>query len=440
MKKMNINKNNYEAFFLDYHEGNLSPQQVADLLLFLSQYPELKKEFEDFEHIVLEDFSAPVFENKEGLKKNITAANREEYFIRAVENTLDTSELALLDQFLKTHPEFMAEFVLFRKTKLETDQTIAFEDKPHLKQLTETDNYLISALEGLLSAEEQTSFKTRLTNDADLQRSMALYQQTKSLADATVVYANKQSLKRKEKKVIPLYYFIAVAASFILLVGLFFLWRTTNTREETHFAEQKEQPTQNQQKQPVQKKAEMAQVEKKEKMTVPASPLPVVLLVKNKKTSIKKSENQIPLVTETPAQTGSTLDLPAPPLAVTEPEKENEPFPSDSAKQVEKKNTSPAIAKMEKKQEATKALSYTSLRDILASKLKEKLTGKDPLQEESPAHASKKIDGWEIAGVFAKSLSRLTGKRIEVKPEYNEEGNIKSYALSAGKLEFSRVR
>ena len=45
---MNIDKNNYEAFFLDYHEGNLSPQEVADLYLFLSQYPELKKEFEDF--------------------------------------------------------------------------------------------------------------------------------------------------------------------------------------------------------------------------------------------------------------------------------------------------------------------------------------------------------------------------------------------------------
>ena len=61
---MNINKNNYEAFFLDYHEGNLSPQQVADLLLFIEQHPELEEEFESFENFSIADNNTFNFENK----------------------------------------------------------------------------------------------------------------------------------------------------------------------------------------------------------------------------------------------------------------------------------------------------------------------------------------------------------------------------------------
>ena len=60
---MTINKHNYEAYFLDYHEGNLTPQEVADLLLFVEQHPELKDEFESFENVTLEDYSTPSFEN-----------------------------------------------------------------------------------------------------------------------------------------------------------------------------------------------------------------------------------------------------------------------------------------------------------------------------------------------------------------------------------------
>ena len=48
-----INKNNYEAFFLDYYEGNLTTEQVAELLLFIEQHPEHKEEFESFENISL---------------------------------------------------------------------------------------------------------------------------------------------------------------------------------------------------------------------------------------------------------------------------------------------------------------------------------------------------------------------------------------------------
>src|ERR1035437_494503 len=154
---MNINKNNYEAFFLDYHEGNLSPQQVADLLLFVEQHPELKEEFESFENFTLEDLSSIEFENKSHLKKQITLENKDDYFIRSVENTLNTTEKGLLTNFIKQHPQFLYDLELFNKTKLSVDDSIKFENKNELKRIAiSTDDLFISSLEGLLSKEEAT--------------------------------------------------------------------------------------------------------------------------------------------------------------------------------------------------------------------------------------------------------------------------------------------
>ena len=42
----NINRNNYEAFLLDYVEQNLTAELVAELMLFLEQNPDLKAELE----------------------------------------------------------------------------------------------------------------------------------------------------------------------------------------------------------------------------------------------------------------------------------------------------------------------------------------------------------------------------------------------------------
>src|SRR6218665_1280814 len=140
---MNINKHNYEAFFLDYHEGNLTPQQVAELLLFVEQHPELKEAFESFENISLEDFELPSFEFKAGLKKEITEENKDTYFIGAVENTLTPAEQQLLDNFLKQHPRFLPELALYKKTKLSADPAIVFEDKATLKDIAVTTDHLL---------------------------------------------------------------------------------------------------------------------------------------------------------------------------------------------------------------------------------------------------------------------------------------------------------
>jgi len=64
-----INRSNYEVWFIDYADGQLSPDQVAEMLLFLEENPDLKNEFSLFEQVTL-PVDTVEFAFKKSLKKN----------------------------------------------------------------------------------------------------------------------------------------------------------------------------------------------------------------------------------------------------------------------------------------------------------------------------------------------------------------------------------
>ncbi|MDA3823594.1 MAG: hypothetical protein PF450_13425, partial [Bacteroidales bacterium] len=66
---MDINRNNYEVFFLDYAEGNLSADQEEILHRFLKFNPDLSAELETFSIHPLES-NLEEFPNKNLLKKS----------------------------------------------------------------------------------------------------------------------------------------------------------------------------------------------------------------------------------------------------------------------------------------------------------------------------------------------------------------------------------
>ena len=65
---MQINRENYEAYFIDYLEGNLDELLVDDFIEFIKLNPDLKEELDLFESLeaIPENIA---FENKEGLYK-----------------------------------------------------------------------------------------------------------------------------------------------------------------------------------------------------------------------------------------------------------------------------------------------------------------------------------------------------------------------------------
>jgi len=129
---MSINKNNYEAFFLDYIEGNLSAEEVAELILFMEKNPLLKEELDGFDLLEVNPIANVSF-NKEALKVHINKNNVDDFIIGSIEgvNTeLDEKELAT---FVNENPESQLLLNRYKKTVLSAP-TVTFPKKNSLKK------------------------------------------------------------------------------------------------------------------------------------------------------------------------------------------------------------------------------------------------------------------------------------------------------------------
>ncbi|MBN1989146.1 MAG: hypothetical protein JW783_07120 [Bacteroidales bacterium] len=96
---MRINRGNYELFFIDYIEGNLSPNDSQELLLFLDLNPDLKEELEAISQTILVPPAATPGFNKQLLKKSehdtLGIDNHDDYLcIAFLEGDLPASERA----------------------------------------------------------------------------------------------------------------------------------------------------------------------------------------------------------------------------------------------------------------------------------------------------------------------------------------------------------
>jgi len=137
---MGINKENYEAYFLDYQEGTLATEQVAELMVFLEVYPELKEELEVFELVSVEPDDTVKLGSKNFLKKtdyvstkNINSNNYEEWLVADVEGDLNLQDKVELKAFIDKNPAARLELNIFRKTVLKPEP-IKLENKQSLKK------------------------------------------------------------------------------------------------------------------------------------------------------------------------------------------------------------------------------------------------------------------------------------------------------------------
>ena len=134
-----INHSNYEVLFLDYLEGRLSQQQLAELKLFIDSHPQLKDELGELELVRLSPDESVSFKEKETLKKSliipfggISEQNYEEVFIAAAENDLSETEENNLQKFLMNNPMLQKEYDLIGQCRLQPDRNIVFAGKASL--------------------------------------------------------------------------------------------------------------------------------------------------------------------------------------------------------------------------------------------------------------------------------------------------------------------
>lgn len=163
-----INKDNYQAYFLDYIEGNLPPKETDSLLSFLEENPELKSEFSDYEEITISP-------------QQIKFPKEKIYQVDYVNDTITK------DNFEKF--------------------TVAF-------------------LEGELSENKTEEFSYFVSESVDLKNELSLFEQTKLKPDLRIIYPKKSNLKRKVS-VLPLFYRVSMAAAILLF--FYFSFFNSNT-------------------------------------------------------------------------------------------------------------------------------------------------------------------------------------------------------------------
>lgn len=129
---MQIDEHNYAAYILDYFEGGLSAQERQELLDFLDRHPQYRKEFEEYEHIGLNDDEENFFSGKQELKKR-TVVQEEEFFALS-EGTVNEKEKAELEKMIQGNPALERELRLWNAAKAQPDLAVIYPEKKKLKR------------------------------------------------------------------------------------------------------------------------------------------------------------------------------------------------------------------------------------------------------------------------------------------------------------------
>ena len=125
-----INIENYGAFWIDYLDGNLSPENETILFEFLEQNPDIAGNLID-----PDDFELPVFEaeytQKEKLKSGLQIDN---LLIAKVENEINIEDDIYITKKINESSKIEHKYSLYKKTILISNKDIVFPDKNSLKK------------------------------------------------------------------------------------------------------------------------------------------------------------------------------------------------------------------------------------------------------------------------------------------------------------------
>ena len=131
---MNINRHNYEEFFILYMDNELSSDDCRMVEDFVQHHPDLKEELELLMQYKLVPDELVVFENKGALIKGdaiINVANCEEYFLSYIDDELTTAQRIAVEKFVAANSTAAKELTILQKSKLQPE-AIVFANKESL--------------------------------------------------------------------------------------------------------------------------------------------------------------------------------------------------------------------------------------------------------------------------------------------------------------------
>src|SRR6185437_117539 len=134
---MDINKNNYEEYFLLYADDELSKAERKMVEVFVKENPEFREEFCMLKLTINIPDGEIKLEDKTFLFKNessflIDKNNYEEVFVQYHDNELSEKEKLETENFVAQHPGLKSDFDLIGKARLSPETSIVYPDKKDL--------------------------------------------------------------------------------------------------------------------------------------------------------------------------------------------------------------------------------------------------------------------------------------------------------------------
>jgi hypothetical protein len=129
---ININRHNYEEFFLLYVDRELSAAERVAVEQFVQENPDLQHELDALQQTMLTEELIFEMPDKASLYRNeavsINLENHTTQFLMYVDDELSTTEKEAVETFVLQHPSLQESFMQLKQTKLPIE-SIPFPDK-----------------------------------------------------------------------------------------------------------------------------------------------------------------------------------------------------------------------------------------------------------------------------------------------------------------------
>jgi hypothetical protein len=228
-----ITRNNYEEFFIDYIDGNLSEQQMAEFNAFLLSNPDLATEL-DFVSTVKLEPAVGNFDTSP-LKKDISDLplndkNADELMVSLLENDYPQNQQPQLLQWIENSTQRKREFEIFKKTKLEAPH-VFMESSGQLQRLPNFENdavtvenahmFAIASAEGDLSDSATNRWLHWFSANVLQNNKEFDFDSIKLVPNYSIVFHEKENLFRTRRTTLSraLWYTSSIAAGLALMFG-----------------------------------------------------------------------------------------------------------------------------------------------------------------------------------------------------------------------------
>jgi len=154
---------------------------------------------------------------------NINRHNYEEFFLLYVDDELSAAERKTVDVFVKENPDLLIEMTMLQQTVVKADD-IVLDKKDWLymeEDITAMQENLLLYVDDELAPADKKSIEALLVADKIVQAEWNILKQTKLQPDSNIVFADKQSLYRREEgRIVGMKWWRVAAAAVLLGFGI----------------------------------------------------------------------------------------------------------------------------------------------------------------------------------------------------------------------------